>query len=35
VSPALLEATPGLELLCPPSPLPFGADGELEPLLPD
>jgi hypothetical protein len=35
VSPALLAATPGLEILREPSPLPFDADGELEPLLAD
>jgi hypothetical protein len=35
VSPALLAATPGLEVLRDPAPLPFDATGELEPLLED
>ncbi len=35
VSPALLAATPELEVLREPAPLPFDAQGELEPLLED
>lgn len=35
VSPALLAATPGLEVLRDPGPLPFDPHGELEPLLED